>query len=117
MSTESIIGITSGIIGIITGIVAFVKWIYPWIIKKYFRFPYAETFNHLMQKDLLDEKRRKDLIKLNKSPYFKDKIKEDYIQSFSLGKRGPLGYKGELSVCTNCMEAVEFLPTVLLRYQ
>lgn len=88
MSTESIIGITSGIIGIITGIVAFVKWIYPWIIKKYFRFPYAETFNHLMQKDLLDEKRRKDLIKLNKSPYFKDKIKEDYIQSFSLGKRG-----------------------------
>ena len=30
---------------------------------------------------------------------------------------GPLGYKGELSVCTNCMEAVEFLPTVLLRYQ
>lgn len=30
---------------------------------------------------------------------------------------GPLGYKGELSVCTNCMEAVEFLPTILLRYQ
>ena len=30
---------------------------------------------------------------------------------------GPLGYKGELSVCTNCMEAVEFLPTVLMRYQ
>ena len=29
---------------------------------------------------------------------------------------GPLGYKGELSVCTNCMETVEFLPTVLLRY-
>ncbi len=30
---------------------------------------------------------------------------------------GPLGYKGELSVCTNCMEAVEFLPTILLRYK
>lgn len=29
---------------------------------------------------------------------------------------GPLGYIGELSVCTNCMETVEFLPTVLLRY-
>lgn len=29
---------------------------------------------------------------------------------------GPLGYIGELSVCTNCMEAVEFLPTILLRY-
>ena len=30
---------------------------------------------------------------------------------------GPLGYKGELSVCTNCMEAVEFLPMILMRYQ
>ena len=30
---------------------------------------------------------------------------------------GPLEYKGELSVCTNCMEAVEFLPTILLRKQ
>ena len=29
---------------------------------------------------------------------------------------GPLGYKGELSVCTNCMEAVEFLPTLLIKY-
>lgn len=29
---------------------------------------------------------------------------------------GPLGYKGELSVCTNCMEAVEFLPTILIRH-
>ena len=30
---------------------------------------------------------------------------------------GPLGYAGELSVCTNCMEAVEFFPTILLRYK
>ena len=29
---------------------------------------------------------------------------------------GPLGYRGELSVCSNCCEAVEFLPTVLIRY-
>jgi len=28
---------------------------------------------------------------------------------------GPLGYKGELSVCPNCREAVEFLPTILIR--
>ena len=28
---------------------------------------------------------------------------------------GPLGYLGELSVCGNCMEAVEFLPTILFR--
>lgn len=30
---------------------------------------------------------------------------------------GPLGYLGELSVCGNCMEAVEFLPTELFRNQ
>ena len=30
---------------------------------------------------------------------------------------GPLGYLGELSVCGNCMEAVEFLPTMLVRNQ
>ena len=30
---------------------------------------------------------------------------------------GPLGYLGELSVCGNCMEAVEFLPTILVRNQ
>ena len=30
---------------------------------------------------------------------------------------GPLGYSGELSVCGNCMEAVEFLPTILMRYK
>ena len=30
---------------------------------------------------------------------------------------GPLGYLGELSVCGNCMEAVEFLPTRLVRNQ
>ena len=28
---------------------------------------------------------------------------------------GPIRYKGELSVCINCMEAVEFLPTILIR--
>ena len=30
---------------------------------------------------------------------------------------GPLSYSGELSVCGNCMEAVEFLPTILMRYK
>ena len=29
---------------------------------------------------------------------------------------GPLSYSGELSVCGNCMEAVEFLPTILIKY-
>ena len=28
----------------------------------------------------------------------------------------PLGYTGELSICPNCMEAVEFFPTILHRH-
>ena len=88
MSIESIIGIISGIIGIITGVIAFIKWGYPWFIKRFIKFPYAEVFNELTQKDSLDEKRRKYLRKLNDSPYFKDKIKEEYIRTFELKKRG-----------------------------
>jgi agmatine/peptidylarginine deiminase len=88
MSIESIIGITSGIIGIITSVIAFVKWGYPWYIKKFVKFPYAEVFNEMTRKDSLDEKRRKYLRKLNESPYFKDRIKEEYIRTFELNKRG-----------------------------
>ena len=88
MSIESIIGITSGVIGIITGVIAFVKWGYPWYIKKFVKFPYAEVFNEVTRKDSLDEKRRKYLRKLNESPYFKDRIEEEYIRNFELNKRG-----------------------------
>lgn len=88
MSIESIIGITSGIIGIVTGVIAFVKWGYPWFVKKFIDFPYTEVFNGVTRKDSLDEKRRKCLRKLNESPYFKDRIKEEYIRIFALEKRG-----------------------------
>ena len=88
MSIESIIGIISGIIGIITGVIAFVKWGYPWFVKKFIKYPYAEVFNEVTRKDSLDEKRRKYLRKLNESPLFKNGIKEEYIRSFELKKRG-----------------------------
>lgn len=88
MSIESIIGITSGIIGIVTGVIVFVKWGYPWFVKKFIDFPYTEVFNGVTRKDSLDEKRRKCLRKLNESPYFKDRIKEEYIRIFALEKRG-----------------------------
>lgn len=43
--------------------------------------------------------------------------KSDKLQWYEYThEAGPLGYNGELSVCTNCMEAVEFLPTILIRY-
>jgi len=88
MGIESIIGLTSGIIGIITGVIAFIKWGYPWYIKKFVKFPYAEIFNEVTRNGSLDEKRRKYLRKLNESPYFKDRIKEEYIRTFELKKRG-----------------------------
>ena len=86
MSTESIIGIIASVITIIGAPFAFYKFVTPWI-KKYFKYPYAEVFDQLTKKDLLDENRRKFLRKLNGSPYFKGRIREDYIQTFSLGKR------------------------------
>ena len=88
MSTESIIGLIASIIGIITGVITFIKWGYPWFMKKFIKFPYAEVFNEVTRKDSLDEKRRKYLRKLNESPYFKDRIKEEYIRVFALEKRG-----------------------------
>ena len=72
MSIESIISIISVIIGIITGVIAFVKWGYPWFVKKFIKYPYAEVFNEVTRNDSLDEMRRKYLRKLNESPLFKN---------------------------------------------
>lgn len=86
MSTESIIGIAASLITIIGAPVAFYKFIKPWI-KRLRKFPYADILNELTKKNLLDVERRKILRKLNKSPYFNNQIKEEYIQNFVLDKR------------------------------
>lgn len=86
MSTESIIGIVASLITIIGAPFAFYKFINPWI-KRLRKFPYADTLNELTQKNLLDVERRKILRKLNKSTYFNNQIKEEYIQNFVLDKR------------------------------
>lgn len=47
-----------------------------------------ELFKQLLDKNLTDAERRMVLHKLNRSKLIGDRIKENYIQSFSLGKRG-----------------------------
>lgn len=55
--------------------------------------------------------------RLYRVPCMRCGCKSDKLQWYEYThEAGPLGYNGELSVCTNCMEAVEFLPTILLRY-
>lgn len=54
----------------------------------------------------------------NRIPCMRCGCKSDNLQWYEyLHNTGPLGYKGELSICSNCMEAVEFHPTILIRYQ
>lgn len=80
MSIESIIGVTSGIIGIVGGVYGGYFWLKK-IIKKR---PMAELFSDMMDKNLSDKERRKILKKLNNYPLINNKIKEEYIQNFTL---------------------------------
>ena len=87
MSFESIIGITSGVLGIITGIWG-LREIRNWIRRKFEKRPISEVFIQLTDKKLQDIDRRAFLKELNSYPQFNDRIKVDYIQKFTLGKRG-----------------------------
>lgn len=83
MSIESIIGIVSGSIAIIGAVISIVR---------YFKKKHVTTeelFNQLVDKNKTDADRRKALQKLNKAPLIGNRIKEDYIKGFALGKRGP----------------------------
>ena len=84
MNIESIIGITSGIIAI----VAAIKPTYKFIKRITSPTPTTELFNQLMQKDISDSERRKILEKLNSSKLINNRISKDYIQHFTLEKRG-----------------------------
>ena len=84
MSIESIIGITSGLIAIVGGIISFMCF----ARKKIKKCPASELFDKLMQKNISDSERRKILTKLNKSSVINKKIKEEYIQNFTLENRG-----------------------------
>lgn len=83
---ESTIGIVSGIIGIIAGIIGIVEFII-WLRKK-LNGSTKELFSQLIDKNLPDSEHRKVLKRLNKTALIGNRIKEDYIQSFELGRRG-----------------------------
>ena len=85
MSLESIIGIIASIVTIATAIGIKFDLIDVDVFNKR---PAKELFSQLTDKKLTDAKRKKILAKLNKYDFFKNKIKKEYIQSFTLGKRG-----------------------------
>lgn len=121
MSTESIIGITSGIIGIIGGVYGG----YCWLNKKIKKRPISEVFKQLTDKNIQDYKHREYLKKLNSYPLFHNKIKENYIQKFTLGKRGKEDVLLDICYSNNieptddiCKELLGYSsPSLLAKYQ
>ena len=124
MSVESIIGIIASLITIIGAPFAFYKFINPWI-KRMMKYPYVDTLNELVQKDLLDEERRKILRKLNKSPHFNNRISEDYIRNFVLDKRSRENVLFDIcdsnnieltnDICKDCLG--NNMPSLVTRYK
>lgn len=121
MSTESIIGITSGIIGIIGGVYGGYYWLKNRIKKR----PISEVFKQLTDKKLQDYNRRKCLKELNSYPLFHNKIKEEYILKFTLGKRGKEDVLLDICDSNNieptddiCKELLGYSsPSLLAKYQ
>lgn len=85
MSLESIIGIIASLVTIATAIGIKFDLIDIDVFNKR---PAKELFEQLINKKTTDAKRKKILNKLNKYVIFNHKIRNDYIQAFSLGKRG-----------------------------
>jgi len=84
MSIESVIGITSGVIGIVGGVYGGCYWLKKRLEKR----PISEVFVQLVDKKIQDLERREFLTELNTYPEFNNRIKKDYIEKFTLGKRG-----------------------------
>ena len=85
MSLESIIGIIASLVTIATAIGIKFDLIDIDVFNKR---PAKELFEQLINKKTTDAKRKKILNKLNKYVIFNHKIRNEYIQAFSLGKRG-----------------------------
>lgn len=121
MNIESIIGITSGIIGIVGGVYGG----YYWLEKRFQKPPMSTLFDQLTNKKLSDTERREILKKLNCYPLINNRIKENYIQNFTLEKRGREAVL--FDICDNndmeptddlCKELIgAFMPSLQKRYQ
>lgn len=86
MSLESIIGIIASLVTIATAIGIKFDLIDFDVFNKR---PAKELFEQLISKKTTDAQRKKLIKKLNKYEFFNKQIKKEYIQAFSLGKRGP----------------------------
>ncbi|MBQ6377265.1 MAG: agmatine deiminase family protein [Prevotella sp.] len=121
MSIESIIGIISGVIAIIGAIISSIHF----LRKKFKECPTTDLFDQLTSKELSDVTRRKILQKLNKSSLISNRIKEEYIQTFALEKRGRETVLFDIcdsndieptdDVCKGLIGA--FMPSLRKRYQ
>jgi len=85
MSIESIIGITASLVTIATAIGIKLEL---FDVDMFNKRPAKDVFALFMASGTTDAKRRKLLKKLNKYSFFGRKIKDGYIQHFTLGKRG-----------------------------
>ena len=121
MNIESIIGITSGIIGIVGGVYGG----YYWLEKRFQKPPMSTLFDQLTNKKLSDTERREILKKLNCYPLINNRIKENYIQNFTLEKRGREAVLFDICDSNDteptddlCKELIgAFMPSLQKRYQ
>ena len=80
MTAESLIGVISGIIGIATAIITLGIWGY----KRYKKQSLTELMKQLVDNKKSQEEHRKILKKMK---LFEERIKTEYIQSFTLNNR------------------------------
>lgn len=83
MSIESILGI----VGSIITIAAFIGFKCD-LVQHFKRRPINELYEELLDKKLTDKERRKILKRFNNYPEINKRIKDEYIERFSLGKLG-----------------------------
>jgi agmatine/peptidylarginine deiminase len=77
--------------------------------------PAKEVFDLILNKKTTDPERKKLLKKLNKYDFFNKQIKKEYIQAFSLGKRGPEDLLLDICVCNN-IEPTDYISKSVLDY-
>jgi hypothetical protein len=83
MSIESILGI----VGSIITIAAFIGFKCD-LVQRFKKRPIGELYEELLNKKLTDKKRRKILKRFNCYPEISKRIKDDYLEHFTLGKLG-----------------------------
>lgn len=112
MSIESIIGIVGGLLSIAVAL-GFKFEVFD--IDVFKKRPAKVVFDKIVDKKTTDATRKNLLKKLNNYDFFNKQIKNEYIQSFALGKRGPEDLL--LDICdSNNIKPTDYLSKNLLGY-